>query len=89
MAGVIVALIINIVVSLGQAIYVMKTLDTDPPIVERVRVLELQMSEMGKTMDEIKELLKPLNATMALIHREQSRRKPLVDYVEKQMNKSH
>lgn len=87
MVGVIIGLASSLVLSLGQALYISKTLDTTPPIVERVRVLELQTSEMGKTMKEIKNLLVPLNDTMQLIHREQSRRKPMVDFVEKEMGR--
>ena len=71
---------------MGNAIYIAKTLDTDPPIVERVRVLEFQTSEIGKTMTEIKNLLLRLDTTIESVNIEQSRRKPLVDYVEKQMN---
>ncbi len=87
MAGVIIALIINLTVSLGQAWYVVKTLDTDPPIVERVRVLELKTSELGKTMDEVKDILGELRVIIGKVHTEQSRRTPLVDYVERQLNK--
>jgi len=83
MIGVMVALGVNLTVSLGQAWYVVRTLDTDPPIVERVRVLELRTSELGKTMDEVKDILSDLKIVIDKVHNEQARRKPLVDYVEK------
>ena len=87
MVGVIIAVAINTVTSIGQAVYVLKTLDTDPPIAERVRVLELKASDFGKTMSEVRDILKSLKLTIDAVHREQARRQPLVDYVEKRMNK--
>ena len=83
MAGVIVALTVNLTVSMGQAWYVVKTLDTDPPIVERVRVLELKTSALGETMAEVKGILNSLDETIWIVHSEQIKNTTRLDSLEK------
>lgn len=94
MTGVIVALVINTAAMVWQGVFVLKTLDTDPPIVERVRKLEYQMSEQGRINQRILEQLHEMGVLIEKVTKEQlkfgnelSRRKPLADYIERQINR--
>lgn len=85
-AGLIISVGASLVMSSYQFFWVVRSLDTNPPIVERIITLELKASEYGRLMARINLTLDELNKTMDKIHQEQSRRKPMVDYVEKQLN---
>ena len=87
MVGVIGALLINIMVSVGQAWYVIKTLDTDPPIVERIRVLELKTSDYGKAISEFKSVLNDVRDFLQAGNIERSRLETRLDYIEKGLDK--
>ena len=60
--GLITAVLITLITSLGQWFYVIKTLDTDPPLINRIIALEYQVSEQGRVnqaiLDELKEAKK-------------------------------
>lgn len=88
MTGVIIGLILNLVTGIGNTLYVAKTLTTTPPIPERVLALEIKVSEFGKTLDAVNDTMKETNNLIRMVHTEQARRKPIVDYVEKTINKS-
>lgn len=86
MTGVIAALIINTGAMIWQGLFVLKTLDTDPPIIERIIRLEYQQSEQGRVNQKIFDKLDELTILINRFGKEQSRRKPLVDYIEKKIN---
>ena len=56
--GLIGAVVLNITVSAWQGFFILKTLDTDPPIIERIIKLEYQVSEQGRVnqliLDELR-----------------------------------
>lgn len=60
--GIITAVMINMGVSIWQGFFILKTLDTNPPIIERIIKLEFQLSEQGRVnqaiLDELKEARK-------------------------------
>ena len=87
MVGVIVAVSVSFLSSMYQFMWIVSSLDTTPPIVERVIALEFAMSQQGKTNEEILSTLKDIKITLGEIGREQSRRKPMVDYIERKMGK--
>ena len=64
--GLIGAVVLNITVSAWQGFFILKTLDTDPPIIERVIKLEYHVSEQGrinqKILDELTEARKERTA---------------------------
>jgi len=87
MVGVIGALIINITVSIGQAWYVIKTLDTDPPIVERVRILELKTSDYGQAVADFKDVLSDVRDLLQASNISLERLETRLDYVEKRLDR--
>jgi len=86
MVGVITALAINTAAVIWQAFFIIKTLDTDPPIVERIIALEYYNSEHGRVNQKILERLESIDRLITKFGNEQSRRKPLVDYIERKIN---
>ena len=87
MIGVIVGLVLSVMGSMLNVWYVAQTLNTNPPLTDRVLALEIKMSEFGKTMESINETMKIGNNLMAKIHQEQSRRTPMVNFIEKEMGR--
>ena len=83
--GLIGAVVLNITVSAWQGFFILKTLDTDPPIIERIIKLEYQVSEQGRVnqliLDELRDARKDRSKFMG----EQSRRTSAIDWAEKQM----
>jgi len=92
--GLILAVSLTFITSAGQLFYVVKTLDTDPPLIERIIRLELHISEQGRVntaiLDELKEAKedrREARKERAQFIGEQKRRTPMVDYIEKRMGK--
>ena len=84
-AGIVLGLSLSIIGQLGGGLYLFKQLNTSPPIPERVLRLEYQMSDFGQTLLRLNHTLDKTNLTMDKVAREQSRRTPMVDSVERNM----
>lgn len=78
--------ILNTMAAIWQGFYIVKTLDTDPPIIERIIKLEFHQSEQGQVNKKIFAKLDELTTLINKFGSEQSRRKPLVDYIERKIN---
>lgn len=98
MIGVVTGVIMAALISIGNTIYLVKTLNTTPSIPDRVLKLETNVefmrSEMAKaisgfesSLNKIDNTLKTIRYDQHVIEYEQSRRKPIVDYMEKKMNR--
>jgi len=85
--GLITAVLITMFTSLGQWFYVIKTLDTDPPLINRIIALEYQASEQGRVNQAILDELRLARVQRAKFIGEQKRRTPMVDWIERRMGK--
>jgi len=85
--GLITAVLITMFTSLGQWFYVIKTLDTDPPLINRIIALEYQVSEQGRVNQAILDELRLARVQRAKFIGEQKRRTPMVDWIERRMGK--
>ena len=85
--GLITAVLITMFTSLGQWFYVIKTLDTDPPLINRIIALEYQVSEQGRVNRAILDELREARVQRAKFIGEQKRRTPMVDWIERRMGK--
>ena len=83
--GIISAVLINMSVSIWQGFFILKTLDTDPPIIERIIRLEYHMSEHGRVNLAILDELKEGRKERAVFRKEQSRRTPMINYIERKL----
>lgn len=91
MTGVVIGLVLSIIGSFGNTWYITKTLNTNPPLTDRVLALEIKMSEFGKTLENVSKHMaltsEKTHMLVLKIHNEQARRKPLVDFVEDEMRR--
>lgn len=85
--GLITAVLITMFTSMGQWFYVIKTLDTDPPLINRIIALEYHASEQGRVNQQILDELRQARKQRTKFVNEQSRRTPMVDWIEKRMGK--
>ena len=85
--GLITAVMITMFTSLGQWFYVIKTLDTDPPLINRIIALEYHASEQGRVNQQILDELRQARRERAKFIGEQQRRTPMVNWIEKRMGK--
>lgn len=88
MVSVISGLVLSVIGQIGSYVYLAKMLNTTPPLPERVLKLEIQVSEFGKTLDKINETMKQTGDIIREVSKEQSRRKPMVDYIEHKINRA-
>ena len=72
--GLITAVMVTMFTSLGQWFYVIKTLDTDPPLITRIIKLEYHMSEHGRVNQAILDELRLAGAQRAAFAKEQAKR---------------
>lgn len=72
--GLITAVMITMFTSLGQWFYVIKTLDTNPPIITRIIKLEYHASEHGRVNQAILDELREARVQRAKFVAEQSKR---------------
>lgn len=72
--GLIIAVLGTLFTSLGQWFYVIKTLDTNPPLINRIIVLEYKVSEQGRVNQAILDELKEARKERAVFKREQAKR---------------
>jgi len=72
--GLITAVMITMVTSMGQWFYVIKTLDTNPPIIQRIITLEYSVSEQGRVNQAILDELRQARKQRAKFAGEQSKR---------------
>ena len=85
--GVIVGLTLSVLGQIGSYIYLAKILNTNPPLPDRVLALEIKVSDFGKVLYKMNDTLDETNKFIREVKNEQSRRKPMVDYIEKRINK--
>lgn len=85
--GVIVGLTLSVLGQIGSYIYLAKLLNTNPPLPDRVAKLEYQVSDFAQTMRDMNQTIRETNAIILKVSSEQSRRRPIVDYIEKRINK--
>lgn len=83
--GLIVAVLGTFITSLGQWFYVIKTLDTDPPLINRIIALEYHVSEHGRVNRQILDEIREARRVRTKFLGEQARRTPMVDWIEKKM----
>ena len=72
--GLITAVMITMLTSIGQWFYVIKTLDTDPPIITRIIKLEYHASEQGRVNQKILDELRESRRQRTNFSAEQSKR---------------
>lgn len=85
-AGIIVALSVSVIGQVVGGIYLFKQLNTSPPIPERLLRLEYQMSDFAQTMQRLNHTMEKMEMTINTVAKEQARRTPMVDAIEKQMH---
>lgn len=85
MIAVITAVLINLIMSVWQMAYVFKTLDTNPPLINRIIKLEYHMSEQGRVNTLILDELRAAKKQRDKFISEQARRTSAISWVEKQM----
>lgn len=95
MIGLLVVVIPTLFVSIWNATFLLRTLNTTPSLVEKVNKLEFQMSEQGRVnqaiLDELKDAKKERKEARAErkeFLEEQARRTPMVNYIERKMGKN-
>lgn len=85
MVALLLAVIPTLIMSAWNTTFLLRTLDTNPPIVERLIRLEYQVSEQGRINQLILDELRDAKRDRAKFMGEQSRRTSAIDWVEKQM----
>lgn len=88
-AGIIISLSVSIIGQIAGGIYLFKQLNTNPPIPERVLKLEYQMSDFAQTLLRMNHTLESLDITIEKVSKEQARRTPMVNSMERQMQENH
>lgn len=86
MGGVVLFLTISTITSLGNAIYLAKTLNTTPSLPDRVLSLEIKLSAGMVTLSKVNDTLEKFNATLDRIGTEQAVRKPTIDRVRRHLD---
>jgi len=78
MVGIIGGVVLNAFAAIWQGLYIIKTLDTNPPLIDRLIALEYHASSHGRTNEKI---LDKLDDVVKLVHEfgeEQARRRTTV-----------
>ncbi len=70
--GLIISVLSSMTFSIFQFFYVLKTLDTDPPIINRIIALEYHMSEHGRLNQQILDELKEARKERMIFRKEQN-----------------
>jgi len=85
MIALLLAVIPTLMMSTWNTVFLLRALDTNPPIVERLIRLEYQTSEQGRINQLILDELRDAKKDRAKFISEQSRRTSAINWVEKQM----
>jgi len=85
MVALLLAVIQTLIMSAWNTTFLLRTLDTNPPIVERVNQIEFRLSEQGRVNQAILDELREARRERATFRREQARRTPMINYTEKKM----
>jgi len=83
--GIIITVLGNMGISIWNTSFLLRTLDTNPPIVQRIMKLEYHMSEHGQVNQKILDVLGDLRKDSRKFREEQSRRTPMINYIERKM----
>ena len=72
--GLITAVLINMSMSIWQSIFVISSLDTDPPVIQRIIKLEFHASEQGRVNQKILDEIAAARQERERFREEQSKR---------------